>query len=269
MAIYAVGDIQGCLKPLQCLLEQVNFNTKTDQLWCAGDIINRGPQSLETLRFIHSIRESCTVVLGNHDLHLLAVAFTTAGVKKNDTLDEIIAAPDADELLHWLRQQPLIHSETGFTMVHAGISPHWDLNLAHKLASEVEDVLQGDSYKEYFTHMYGNHPENWHNDLTGMDRLRVITNYFTRMRFCYDDGSLDLDNKLGPDTARPGTQPWFTLEQRHPITNKIIFGHWASLEGYCQQDDLFALDTGCVWGGKLTMMRLSDEHIFTCSCATI
>ena len=266
MAIYAVGDLQGCLKPLQCLLEQVEFDTSSDQLWCAGDIVNRGPQSLETLRFINSLGDNCRIVLGNHDLHLLAVAFTDASLKRKDTLSEILQAPDADELLHWLRQQPLIHSDAGYTMVHAGINPYWDLTTAHQLANEVESVLQGDNYKEYFTHMYGNHPENWQDSLTGMDRLRVITNYFTRMRFCYDDGSLDLDNKLGPDTARPGTRPWFTLPERKAQEHKIIFGHWASLEGYCQQDNLFALDTGCVWGGKLSMMRLGDNKLWTCSC---
>ena len=266
MAIYAVGDIQGCLKPLQCLLEQVNFDSAVDRLWCAGDIVNRGPQSLETLRFIHSLGSACTIVLGNHDLHLLAVAYSDATLKKKDTLKAILQAPDAEELLLWLRHQPLIHSEMGYTMVHAGIAPHWNLTQAHQYANEVETVLQSNNYGSYFDHMYGNYPENWQEELTGTDRLRVITNYLTRMRFCHSDGSLDLENKLGPDTATNGTQPWFTLTNRKSLQTKLIFGHWASLQGYCQSNDLFALDTGCVWGGELTMMRLGDDKLFNCNC---
>ncbi|NRB38978.1 MAG: symmetrical bis(5'-nucleosyl)-tetraphosphatase [Pseudomonadales bacterium] len=266
MATYAVGDIQGCLPSLKCLLEKVNFDSKKDILWCAGDIINRGPACLETLRFIHTLGDSCITVLGNHDLHLLAVAFSDAELKPTDTLQAILDAPDRDTLLHWLRHRPLMHYEHGFALVHAGIHPHWSIPQALEYAHEVETVLRGDHYPAYFAQMYGNLPNRWQDDLQGIDRLRCITNYFTRMRFCRLDGQLDLTNKQGPETAKLGTIPWFEVPQRKAEHHKILFGHWASLEGHCHAINLYALDTGCVWGGQLTLLRLDDEQLFSCDC---
>ena len=263
MSIYAVGDIQGCYAPLEGLLKSVNFDPKKDQLWCAGDVINRGPESLKTLRYLHSLKDACTIVLGNHDLHLLGIAFGNATLKRSDTVQEILDAPDADELLHWLRFQPLIHHEHGYTMVHAGIPPHWSINHAISMAHEVETVLKSEHYKEYFLHMYGNQPDIWSDNLAGYDRLRLITNYLTRMRFCNTQGRLDLENKLGPETAEDGMQPWFEISDRKAANDKIIFGHWASLEGQCHTENVYPLDTGCVWGGKLTMIRLEDGTIFS------
>ena len=266
MATYAVGDIPGCLPSLKCLLEAVNFDTKHDTLWCAGDIINRGPECLETLRFIHGLGDNCITILGNHDLHLLAVAFSEATLKPSDTLQEILDAPDSEELLHWLRHQPLMHYEHGYALVHAGINPQWSIPQALEYAGEVEAVLRGDDYPEFFSAMYGNKPDLFNDKLTGMDRLRCITNYFTRMRFCYVDSKLDLSNKQGPETATLGTLPWFEMPNRKAQHNKILFGHWASLEGHCHTANLHALDTGCVWGGKLSMLRRDDERLFSCDC---
>ena len=249
MSIYAVGDLQGCLTPLQDLLQQVDFNPDKDQLWCAGDVVNRGPQSLQALRFLYTMRESCIITLGNHDLHLLAVAFGGAQPKKGDSLDEI---------LHWLRQQPLLHQAQGYTMTHAGIAPQWSVKKAVKLAREVEDVLRGKHYAHYFENMYGNTPESWDNDLKGMDRLRAITNYFTRMRYLLADGRMDFKCKVGPADAPADLIPWYLLP-RKAAGEKQIFGHWASLLGQCPIPELYALDTGCVWGGQLTMLRLADD----------
>lgn len=259
MSIYAVGDLQGCLTPLQDLLQQASFNPQKDQLWCAGDVVNRGPESLPALRFLYQMRDCCTVTLGNHDLHLLAVAYGGAQTKKSDTLDDILNAPDRDELLHWLRQQPLLHQGQGYTMVHAGIAPQWSLKKAIKLAREVETVLRGKHYLHYFQHLYGNTPDIWDNNLEGMDRLRAITNYFTHMRYFYADGRMDFKCKIGPADAPAELTPWYLLP-RKAAGEKLIFGHWASLLGECPVPELYALDTGCVWGGQLTMLRLADDE---------
>ncbi|GAA5317084.1 MAG: symmetrical bis(5'-nucleosyl)-tetraphosphatase [Candidatus Pelagadaptatus aseana] len=266
MATYAVGDIQGCLTPLQCLLEKVAFNPEKDRLWVAGDLVNRGPDSLGTLRYLYNMRACLTVVLGNHDLHLLAVAHHQRALNRQDTLDEILDAPDGKELLEWLRQQPLVHhdSELGFTMVHAGIPPQWDIRKALKRSRRVEKYLQGPKFKRFLREMYGNHPSKWRSTLHGMKRLRVITNYFTRMRLCTADGRLDLSHKGSPKNAPKGYAPWFEHKKRKTRKDKIIFGHWAALEGQTGTKNIYALDTGCVWGGKLTMMRLEDEVLFSC-----
>jgi len=201
MATYAVGDLQGCLKPLQSLLQEVKFNRATDTLWLTGDLINRGPQSLDTLRFIYRMRDNVICVQGNHDLHLLAVANGHKTPSRSDTLDEILQAPDRDELLLWLRQRPLLHRdhELGFTMTHAGIPPQWDLDRAEELAEEVNQVLRGDQLQYFLANMYGNTPDHWRDDLSGAERWRVITNYFTRMRFCTPDGKLDFTHKGAPE----------------------------------------------------------------------
>lgn len=269
MATYAVGDLQGCLEPLKCLLKQVAFDPAQDKLWLVGDLVNRGPQSLETLRFLYSIRESLVCVLGNHDLHLLAAGHNIERLKKADTLREILEAPDRVELLEWVRQQKLMHydEQRNIALVHAGIPPQWSLRKALKCAAEVEEALRDDNrFTPYLDGMYGNEPLKWDSDLKGVTRLRVITNYFTRMRFCTSEGKLDLKGKEGVDTAPPGYAPWFTYKERKTRDVKIIFGHWAALEGQCNEPGIFALDTGCVWGGSMTLMNVDTLERLQCKC---
>lgn len=269
MATYAVGDLQGCLEPLRCLLDKVSFDPAHDCLWLVGDLVNRGPQSLETLRFLFSIRDSLTCVLGNHDLHLLAAAHNIERLKKSDTLQEILQAPDRSDLLDWLRQQKLLHydEQRDIALVHAGIPPQWTLEKALKRAAEVETVLKDDARLPLFLDgMYGNEPTLWHRELHGATRLRVITNYFTRMRFCTAEGDLDLKSKEGLDSAPPGYAPWFSHPQRKTRGQKIIFGHWAALEGRCDEPGLFALDSGCVWGGAMTLMNIDTLERLQCAC---
>lgn len=264
MAIYAVGDLQGCLDPLKALLKQANFSWENDILWLTGDLINRGPQSLETLRFVYKHRDRIVSVLGNHDLHLLAIS---EGIKKpnpSDTLDSILEAPDCKELLTWLRQLPLLHhnKELGITMVHAGIPPQWSIKKALKRAQEVELILHSNYYRVFFENMYGNKPSGWKKGLDDIERWRVITNYFTRMRFCTDDGKLELTTKQGMEHTPEGFLPWFAHNHRKTRNDRIIFGHWAALEGYTGNPNAIALDTGYVWGKSMTMVRLDDLKIF-------
>lgn len=269
MTTYAVGDLQGCLDPLKCLLDRVAFDPARDRLWLVGDLVNRGPKSLETLRFLFAMRDSVTCVLGNHDLHLLAVAHNVERLKKSDTLREIIEAPDAGDLLDWLRRQKLVHYDEArdIAMVHAGIPPMWTLAKALKRAAEVEEALLDDARLPLFLEgMYGNDPACWESDLHGITRLRVITNYFTRMRFCKADGTLDLKSKEGADTAPPGYRPWFAHPSRKTRGQKIIFGHWAALEGKCNEPGLHALDTGCVWGGTMTLLNIDNGQRISCDC---
>lgn len=269
MTTYAVGDLQGCLDPLKCLLDRVAFDPAQDRLWLVGDLVNRGPKSLETLRFLFAMRNSVTCVLGNHDLHLLAVAHNVERLKKSDTLREIIEAPDAGDLLDWLRRQKLVHYDEArdIAMVHAGIPPMWTLAKALKRAAEVEEALLDDARLPLFLEgMYGNDPACWDSDLHGITRLRVITNYFTRMRFCKADGTLDLKSKEGADTAPPGYRPWFAHPSRKTRGQKIIFGHWAALEGKCNEPGLHALDTGCVWGGTMTLLNIDNGQRISCDC---
>ena len=258
MATYAVGDLQGCFSELEQLLEAVSFNPEKDQLWLAGDLVNRGPESLEVLRFASGMGDRVRCVLGNHDLHLLAVAYSGARLKRSDTLQKILDAPDRERLLYWLRHQPLFHydKKLGFVMSHAGIPPIWDLQQTLCYAGEVESVLQGDAYINYFENMYGNKPSKWSDSLSGFDRLRVITNYFTRMRFCTAKGKLDFDSKEGLDQCPKGYAPWFSYPRQ--VKDKIIFGHWAALEGDVDADGIYGLDTGCVWGGRLTALHLES-----------
>lgn len=268
MSTYVVGDLQGCLDPLLCLLKEVDFNPARDQLWLVGDIINRGPRSLDTLRYVYSMRDRTRIVLGNHDLNLLAVA---AGIRRehsSDTLSEILRAPDADILLAWLRKQPLLYHCEKFnaTMVHAGIAPQWDIPRAAQLAREVEEVLQGPDYRAFLTDMYGNEPARWNDSLTGTTRLRVITNYLTRMRFCHPDGSLDLVSKTDSSEMGDEYRPWFEHPGKWQNQGTLLFGHWAALDGKCAGENIYALDTGCVWGRKLTAIRLEDKVLFNCQC---
>ncbi|WP_434341405.1 symmetrical bis(5'-nucleosyl)-tetraphosphatase [Motilimonas cestriensis] len=266
MATYIVGDIQGCFPELQSLLELVNFNAQRDELWLAGDLVARGPQSLETLRFVKNLGESAKIVLGNHDLHLLAVSLGYAKQKKKDLTAEIFTAPDCQEILDWLRRQPLIrkHPEHGFIMVHAGISPQWTPDQAIELAQEVHQVLASPQYSDFFANMYGNHPTYWTPDLTGFERLRFIVNVLTRMRYCYQDGSLDFANKQPPlGNTNEALQPWFDVAGKHVGSVPILFGHWAALMGKTARKDVIGLDTGCVWGNRLTMLRWDDQQLFS------
>src|SRR3989338_1447008 len=272
MTVYAVGDLQGCLAPLKCLLQGVAFDPLKDRLWLVGDLVNRGPQSLETLRYLYGMREALTCVLGNHDLHLLAAAHRIERLKKTDTLREILEAPDRDDLLDWLRRQKLLHydAEREIALVHAGIPPQWTLKKALKCAAEVEEVLRDDARLPLFLEgMYGNEPSKWDKGLTGIARLRVITNYFTRMRFCKADGTLDLKSKEGLGSAPPGFAPWFSHPKRKTRGLKLIFGHWAALEGQCNEPELFALDTGCVWGASMTLLNVDSGERHSCSCAQL
>jgi bis(5'-nucleosyl)-tetraphosphatase (symmetrical) len=271
MTTYAVGDLQGCLQPLKKLLENVNFDSKTDTLWLTGDLINRGPESLETLRFIYGMRDSVVTVLGNHDLHLLAVAANVRPESPSDTLEEILHASDKNILLEWLRQQPLLHhdSELQYTMVHAGIPPQWSLKKAQKRASEVEIILRSDLCEMFLLTMYGNTPSGWKKGLADTDRWRVITNYFTRMRFCTAEGKVELTSSGGIHHAPEGYAPWFEHAKRKTYHDRIIFGHWAALEGQAYSENVFALDTGYVWGNRMTMMRLEDQKRFTVSADEI
>lgn len=269
MATYAIGDLQGCLTPLLTLLETIQFQPEHDELWFAGDLINRGPESLATLRFIYSLGDKAKVILGNHDLHLLALSRGFGRLKKSDTLKEILNAPDRDQLLGWLQSQPLCYYDEKFkaVMSHAGIPPCWNLEESLQYAQEVEAVLQSDQADEFFAIMYGNQPDKWDEKLTGMTRLRVIVNYLTRMRFCKPSGKLDLKSKEGPLTALKNFAPWFTYPSKLPEECHIIFGHWAALEGKVSYPNIHALDTGCVWGGSLTAIRLDDWQLFSTPCS--
>ncbi|WP_455921986.1 symmetrical bis(5'-nucleosyl)-tetraphosphatase [Pseudomonas putida] len=269
MAVYAVGDLQGCLQPLKRLLERVHFNPEHDRLWLVGDLVNRGPESLATLRFLYQMRDSLVCVLGNHDLHLIAAGSNIERLKKSDTLREIIDAPDGPDLLDWLRRQKLMHydEQRDMALVHAGIPPQWSLKKALRCAAEVEQALRDDNlFKPFLDGMYGNEPAKWSNTFTGVDRLRVITNYFTRMRFCTAQGKLELKGKEGADSAPPGYAPWFSFRDRKTKGLKIIFGHWAALEGKCDVPGVFALDTGCVWGGAMTLMNVDTGERIGCDC---
>lgn len=257
MAVYAIGDVQGCLDELRQLLDRLHFDPAFDTLWFTGDLVNRGPASAATLRFVRELKDSAITVLGNHDLHLLAIAAGYGHPKRQDTLDDVLSAPDCDELLGWLASRPLLHHDThlGTTLVHAGIHPHWSLAQAQAYARELEAVLQGPEVSDYFAAMYGNHPERWHDDLIGIDRLRVITNVFTRMRYVDKTGGLNLDQKLGPNQTDSALMPWFEVPDRVMRGQKIIFGHWSTL-GLFQNSDYICIDSGCLWGGRLTALRL-------------
>jgi bis(5'-nucleosyl)-tetraphosphatase (symmetrical) len=268
MSTYAIGDIQGCMEPLQRLLNHINFDPQRDRLWLAGDLINRGPDSLGVLKFLYAIRESISFVLGNHDLHFLAVAFGYRKPGKSDTLDALMQADERDQLVNWLRTGKLLHhdEQVNFTMVHAGIPPQWDLTKAMRCAREIETLLQTEEIHRFLPAMYGNSPNIWSEQLIDEERWRVITNYLTRMRFCTNEGELELETKTEAAEAPPGFSPWFAHSHRKTASDNIIFGHWAALAGHANTPNVFALDTGCVWGGSLTALRLEDKKIFSCNC---
>ncbi|MDH3715576.1 MAG: symmetrical bis(5'-nucleosyl)-tetraphosphatase [Gammaproteobacteria bacterium] len=257
MATYAIGDVQGCLDPLQRLLDALTFDPATDHLWFVGDLVNRGPRSLETLRFVRELGDAAITTLGNHDLHLLAAREGIRDERRNDTLRPIFTADDGDELLTWLRTQPLIHSDAQlqFVLVHAGIYPFWELHEARALAREVESLLAGDQYRELLRNMYGDRPSRWDPEMCGFERLRFIVNVFTRMRYCSPSGELDFDHNGPPGTQPPGLLPWFAVPNRKTASQRIVFGHWASLPHF-NAANLFPLDSGCVWGRNLSALRL-------------
>lgn len=259
MSTYIIGDIQGCFDSLMALLGQISFNPNRDQLGFVGDLVNRGPKSLETLRFIQSLSNPI-VVLGNHDLHLLALFFNSAQKHHSTTLDAILNAPDCRQLIDWVLHQPIMikHPTHDAVMVHAGIPPQWSTTTALTLAQETSLALQHDP-KKFLSHMYGDLPSLWTDQLAGYDRHRYIINACTRMRFCTKNGELDLINKSNR-TDNSHLKPWF--QWRNESHKTILFGHWASLEGKCQSKNIIALDTGCLWGGKLTAIRLEDKQLF-------
>jgi bis(5'-nucleosyl)-tetraphosphatase (symmetrical) len=256
MAVYAIGDLQGCLDPLRILLDRMRFEPSSDALWFAGDLVNRGPQSLDVLRFVRTLPNVVTV-LGNHDLHLLAVASGQTPAKKLDTFEALLEADDRDELLAWLRRQPLLHHDEalGYTLVHAGLLPQWDLSTAVRLATEAGTLIGRSDRNELFTHMYGDTPDHWEDQLGGWARLRVIINAFTRLRYCDSVGRMDLRPKGRPGTQAAHLMPWFQVPGRRSGDMRVVFGHWSTL-GVWNSDGVIGLDSGCVWGGRLTVVRL-------------
>lgn len=260
MSIYAIGDVQGCFDELLHLLETIEFNEHTDQLWFVGDLVNRGANSLDTLRFIKNLGSAAITVLGNHDIHCLVSAHFPKRTKKKDTLHAIFNAPDRDELLDWLRQQPLFHYAHGFGLLHAGLPPQWDLAQTQKMARIAETALRGADYKYILGQLYDTQTDFWSDELTEMEQLRFIFNCFTRMRFCDKNGRLDFENsgEIGSQPAH--LMPWFTLPERQTAQTKLIFGHWAAL-GFHVAQNCYAIDTGCVWGRELTAIRLEGETV--------
>lgn len=265
MATYAIGDLQGCYAPLQRLLEKAEFDSDNDRLWFVGDLVNRGPDSLAILRFVKSLGKRAVVVLGNHDLHLLAVAAGFVKAHRSDTLDEILTAPDREELLEWLRFRPLLHRDIGYTMVHAGLLPQWTIDQAQSLAREVETALRGPDHQAFLANMYGNQPNFWHDELRGWDRLRLITNAFTRLRICTVAGEMEYSHKGEIADIPDGYYPWADVPGRRSVDEKIICGHW-SAQGLRLESNLLALDTGCLWGQCLSAVRLEDRALFQVEC---
>ncbi|QIM67830.1 bis(5'-nucleosyl)-tetraphosphatase (symmetrical) [Mannheimia granulomatis] len=265
MATYIVGDLHGCFKEFQLLLEKVNYNPKQDELYLTGDLVARGEDSLSCLRFVKEPKNNAKTVLGNHDLHLLSTLLGFKKVKPNDKVDSIFQAEDRADLQNWLRNQPLViqHPTHQFLLTHAGISPEWDLTTTLACAKEAEEVLKNPNYADYIFQMYDNQPEAWCEDLEGVARWRYIINVFTRMRFCYADKRLDFSCKLPIEEAPKELLPWFELANPLFEKTEILFGHWASLMGKSSRSNIYALDTGCAWGSYLTMICWEDKQLFT------
>jgi bis(5'-nucleosyl)-tetraphosphatase (symmetrical) len=257
MATYAIGDIQGCYDEFRILLDRIGFHPEQDRLWLAGDLVNRGPQSLAVLRFARSLGERAVCVLGNHDLHLLAVSQGNRKHYGDGSLDDVLEAPDREELLEWLRHRPLLfrNRKKRFTMIHAGLPPQWDLNMAEACAHEVEQVLRGPGFGALMQHMYGDQPTRWSPELQGIERQRFIINCLTRLRYCTPKGKLGLRFKDAPGTQPSGYLPWFEAPGRASARERIVCGHWSTL-GFLNRHNVWSLDTGCLWGGRLTAMRV-------------
>ncbi|MDR1368476.1 MAG: symmetrical bis(5'-nucleosyl)-tetraphosphatase [Candidatus Accumulibacter sp.] len=262
MATYAIGDIQGCFDAFTRLLDRCAFDPAKDRLWLTGDLVNRGPRSLETLRFVRSLGEAAVTVLGNHDFFLLMVAEGFGKRSEDDTFDEILTAPDRGELLTWLRHRPLCHREGGYCLVHAGLLPQWTSLRARALAAEVEAALTGADWREFMEyHIWGNLPNAWRDSLEGWPRLRTIVNVMARMRFCSPEGVMDFSAKGEVSRAPAGFLPWYELPGRNDADATLIVGHWSAI-GLKITPKLLAIDTGCLWGGELTAIRLEDRRIF-------
>ena len=266
MATYAIGDVQGCFEALEQLLDRINFNPTNDRLWFVGDLVNRGADSLATLRFVKNLGDAALTILGNHDLHLLTVAAGYAKIHRGDTLDDILAAPDREELLTWLRRQKMMHADEGWAMVHAGLLPQWTVAQALTLGQEVEAVLGGPHYKDLLRRMYGNEPDRWDDNLEGYDRLRVIINAMTRLRLCTPTGRMEFRHKSAPRNLPEGYLPWYAIDSRASAGAQLIFGHWSTL-GLFATNDVIALDSGCLWGNALSALRLDNREIIQVSCA--
>lgn len=269
MAIYAIGDVQGCYEPLRRLLDLVKFEPDQDQLWLAGDLVNRGPHSLETLRFVKGLGDSAITVLGNHDLHLIATVVSLGKTGRKDTLGPILRASDCDELIDWLRHQRLFHHDQGFCMLHAGLPPQWDFALTLEMARETERAIQDDDHPRFFRSMYGNKPTLWQDDLSRTEKLRFAVNCFSRLRYCTVDGELDFSHKGAPGSQPSHLLPWYAVPGRKTRELKIIFGHWSTL-GFYQGDNVFGIDTGCLWGGQLTALKLDPVPMrvsLDCECS--
>ena len=275
MSTYVIGDVQGCFAPLRALLGAIDFRAGRDRLWFAGDLVNRGPASLDVLRFVSALGDAATCVLGNHDLHLLAVAAGAAKPKPRDTLADVLAAPDRDALLTWLRMRPLFHydADRNWACVHAGLLPTWDVAQVQALAAEASDALRGPDHAAVLARMYGNEPAAWDDALTGDARLRVIVNALTRLRFCTPDGVMRLDEKGAPGSQAAGVLPWFSIVGRRSAGLRLAFGHWSAL-GAGRHDSavgagtVISLDSGCVWGRALSAFRLDDERFFSVPCTS-
>ncbi len=261
MSTYAIGDLQGCYVTLLALLDKIKFNASSDRLWFVGDLVNRGTGSLECLRFVKELGDGAVVVLGNHDLHLLAIAEGVAKIKALDTLDPILAAPDRDALLQWLREQKLLHVDGTFAMVHAGLMPQWDWPQSLALADEVTKMLRGKNFRHFLQTMYGNNPDEWRDDLEGDERLRVILNIMTRMRAITSNGRMNLKFKGALAEMPQDLKPWFIAPNARSDEITVLAGHWSAL-GLHITPHFIGLDSGCIWGRELTALRLEDRAIF-------
>ena len=271
MPTYAIGDVQGCYRELRLLLRECGFDARHDRLWFVGDLVNRGPASLEVLRFVADLGDRAQTVLGNHDLHLVASARGIRPLRAKDTFRDVLDAADGEALVDWLREQPVIHRdpELGFVMVHAGVAPAWTIDDAIVHGAELSRALRAPDHPRLLAGMYGNEPDRWRKSLAGIDRLRFITNAFTRMRYCRTDGRLDFSETDPPGFQDPSLAPWFTLRDARADGTRIVFGHWATLqlEAALPRDlHVRHVDTGCVWGGSLTALRLEDDREFSVGC---
>ena len=271
MSTYAIGDVQGCYPELRALLRECGFDARRDRLWLAGDLVNRGPRSLEVLRFVTDLGDRAHIVLGNHDLHLVASHHGIRRPRARDTFHDVLDAPDGEALVDWLRGRPMVHRdpELGFVMVHAGIPPAWTVDEACRLGSELSEALRGPDHSRLLAGMYGNKPDRWRDSLAGLDRLRFVTNAFTRMRYCHADGRLDFSETRPPGAQDPSLAPWYTLRDAGADGARIVFGHWATLQLLAPLPRALHVrhvDTGCVWGGSLTALRLDDDREFSVEC---
>ncbi|MBI2313593.1 MAG: symmetrical bis(5'-nucleosyl)-tetraphosphatase [Betaproteobacteria bacterium] len=266
MSTYAIGDLQGCYREFRQLLDLIGFDPARHRLWLVGDLVNRGPDSLALLRFVKGLGEAAVTVLGNHDLHLLMVAGGHEKLRKHDTIRDLLAAPDRDELLDWLRRQKMLHAEGDYAMVHAGLLPSWSVAKALDLAREVEAVLRGKDFDALCAHMYGNLPDRWRDDLAGYDRMRVIINAMTRLRICTPEGAMEFHYTGKLPHIPAGYLPWFEVPERASRGATVVCGHWSAL-GLRLAPGLIALDSGCLWGGELSAVRLEDRRVFQVACA--